>query len=182
MKNCCRCATNKQDDEFSCDKTRKDGRFPVCKVCVKEARDAERMVNPERLRKYGRDYIHRYDEKHKLRNNAWERDNKEWRKRWQSQWRKTHPEYVSATNQRYRARKANAPGKGVTAEQWERIVYACNSRCTYCNAEGQVTMDHIVPLSKGGAHDPTNVVPACMSCNTTKRDQDVETFLEKKYG
>jgi len=29
-------------------------------------------------------------------------------------------------------------------------------------------MDHVIPLSKGGKHLPSNVVPACASCNSSK--------------
>jgi hypothetical protein len=32
-------------------------------------------------------------------------------------------------------------------------------------------MDHLWPLSRGGAHEPGNVVPACHSCNASKRDR-----------
>lgn len=30
------------------------------------------------------------------------------------------------------------------------------------------TLDHVVPLSRGGSHNPGNLVSACLSCNQRK--------------
>jgi len=32
-------------------------------------------------------------------------------------------------------------------------------------------MDHVYPIVKGGAHSPENIVGACQSCNSKKRDR-----------
>lgn len=31
------------------------------------------------------------------------------------------------------------------------------------------TVDHILPLSRGGTNDPANLAPACRSCNSARR-------------
>lgn len=31
-----------------------------------------------------------------------------------------------------------------------------------------MTVDHTIPVSKGGEHSPHNVVPACIECNSKK--------------
>ncbi len=44
--------------------------------------------------------------------------------------------------------------------------------CHYCNKEvgrANLTMDHIVPLSRGGKSKKGNVVPACKECNNRKK-------------
>ena len=42
-------------------------------------------------------------------------------------------------------------------------------RCQYCGAESRsLTLDHVVPRVRGGGHDWTNVVTACMRCNHRK--------------
>jgi len=49
--------------------------------------------------------------------------------------------------------------------------------CMYCgseNSEGQLTRDHIIPISKGGRDIWSNVVSACRSCNTRKGSRTPE--------
>jgi 5-methylcytosine-specific restriction endonuclease McrA len=49
--------------------------------------------------------------------------------------------------------------------------------CQYCLvrfAEKRLTIDHVVPLSKGGRHEWTNVVTACSACNNRKGDKSLE--------
>ena len=44
--------------------------------------------------------------------------------------------------------------------------------CHYCHCKtspGSLTMDHIVPLARGGRSVKSNLVPACKSCNTKKK-------------
>ena len=49
----------------------------------------------------------------------------------------------------------------------------CGRRCVYCAAPLEfdfATLDHVHPLSRGGAHVPGNVVLACGRCNRLKGD------------
>ena len=49
--------------------------------------------------------------------------------------------------------------------------------CAYCGAhcgESDLTVEHIVPVSRGGRHEWTNVVTACRSCNTRKGNRRPE--------
>lgn len=44
-------------------------------------------------------------------------------------------------------------------------------QCQYCGSKKQLTLDHIIPRSKGGKHSWDNVVIACSSCNSHKGDR-----------
>lgn len=47
-------------------------------------------------------------------------------------------------------------------------------RCQYCGrrfSQKNLTIDHVVPRSRGGKTDWSNVVTACMSCNIKKGDR-----------
>jgi 5-methylcytosine-specific restriction endonuclease McrA len=46
------------------------------------------------------------------------------------------------------------------------------------NGFGLATVDHIVPLSKGGSNEPWNMVLACLDCNEAKGDSSYRQFLK----
>lgn len=53
---------------------------------------------------------------------------------------------------------------------WKRRI--SNGVCYYCRRQvgkGALTMDHIVPLGRGGKSIRGNVVPACKDCNSRKK-------------
>ena len=61
--------------------------------------------------------------------------------------------------------------------------------CHYCGRPTparQLTMDHIVPLARGGRSTKSNCVPACKDCNNRKKSllpMEWEAYLERlKYG
>ena len=75
-------------------------------------------------------------------------------------------------------------------EQIKKQVFAkFKNRCAYCGDRLTLdtrTIDHIVPLSKGGSNYITNFFPACTHCNTLKsslslRDFKVQLRVEMFY-
>jgi 5-methylcytosine-specific restriction endonuclease McrA len=46
-----------------------------------------------------------------------------------------------------------------------------NNSCQYCGSTRHLTIDHIIPKSKGGSEEWTNLVVACSKCNTKKGDK-----------
>ena len=56
------------------------------------------------------------------------------------------------------------------SQWWKRR--CAKGRCHYCGRQipaAELTMDHIVPVARGGKSTKGNVVPACKSCNTKKK-------------
>jgi 5-methylcytosine-specific restriction endonuclease McrA len=55
-----------------------------------------------------------------------------------------------------------------------RIYTRDRFRCQYCGAKktaSELTLDHILPRSRGGDNSPINVVTACLKCNNRKGDR-----------
>ena len=58
--------------------------------------------------------------------------------------------------------------------------------CYYCGnatAPQDLTMDHIVPIARGGRSTKGNIVPACKQCNTKKKQllpMEWESYLKAK--
>lgn len=50
-----------------------------------------------------------------------------------------------------------------------REVYG--KKCYICKKATADTIDHVIPLSKGGTNDIENLRPACYQCNWQKGDQ-----------
>ena len=71
-------------------------------------------------------------------------------------------------------------GTGVTSKQWDEILRKYNFRCAYCGVQGNMTMDHVIPVSKGGEHSSSNVVPACAECNSRKGTKHWEPRIFKR--
>lgn len=65
----------------------------------------------------------------------------------------------------------------------KKSVYAkCNGTCAICGNPvkyKKMTIDHIVPLSKGGTNGMDNLQLACKRCNLMKADFTAEEFVEK---
>jgi 5-methylcytosine-specific restriction endonuclease McrA len=56
------------------------------------------------------------------------------------------------------------------SEWWKRK--CSKGLCHYCGTPvppADLTMDHVVPISRGGKSTKGNVVPSCKECNTKKR-------------
>jgi 5-methylcytosine-specific restriction endonuclease McrA len=81
---------------------------------------------------------------------------------------------------RKRKRRLNAVVNDLTTAQWATIQAAWNG-CAYCGATGTpLQRDCVMAISRGGRYTIDNVVPACASCNTSKCNEEVTTWLRRK--
>lgn len=80
--------------------------------------------------------------------------------------------------QRRVARKNNLPST-LTRTEWEDIQKTYDYRCAYCGEKKKLAQDHVIPIVKGGGYTAENIVPACKSCNSKKRDKDLSVFLSE---
>lgn len=91
-------------------------------------------------------------------------------------WTQRNPDGKRAKDVRRRARELGASGSWTGAE-WRLVLERCGDRCYYCGAVGDLTVDHKVPLARGGSNHIDNLVPACRSCNSRKGTQDELEYL-----
>ncbi len=64
-------------------------------------------------------------------------------------------------------RYINIPYRSVELSR-QNIFKRDNFQCQYCGTNSNLTLDHVIPSSKGGKNSWTNLVTACKSCNTRK--------------
>ena len=70
-------------------------------------------------------------------------------------------------------RYISVPYKGVTLTR-QNVFKRDGFKCQYCGTPKNLTLDHIVPKSKGGRTSWKNVTTACSSCNSRKGDLSLE--------
>ncbi len=91
----------------------------------------------------------------------------------------TDPQYRAYHREKSKRRKALMRGTHLVrlrpGELKHRFAQFGNT-CAYCGATGDLHIEHFIPIAKGGPHAIGNIVPACQSCNFSKRDHDPESW------
>jgi len=89
----------------------------------------------------------------------------------------TSPDVADLRRERARARELRA------SQWWKRRIET--GICHYCGqnvGRRALTMDHVVPVGRGGRSIRGNVVPACKSCNNVKKSLvpvEWQTYLDR---
>ncbi len=68
-------------------------------------------------------------------------------------------------------KKEKAKARKLRNSQWWKRKRSTGI-CHYCGKKfppGELTMDHVVPIARGGKSVKINLVPCCKECNTKKR-------------
>ncbi|MEO8971104.1 MAG: HNH endonuclease signature motif containing protein [Ktedonobacteraceae bacterium] len=92
------------------------------------------------------------------------------------QYRQLHPDKNAQYFNNRRARVQQAKGS-FTAREWKQLCKQYNYTCLCCRKqepEIKLTVDHIVPLSVGGANSIDNIQPLCQSCNSSKHRRTID--------
>lgn len=119
LKNCTKCGVSKPLDEFTADRSKRDGKRPDCKMCHREARQTvasstnekrrqRYLKNVEQERSQAREYARAHVDEQRIRSRSYRAQHRERLYEATNQWRKANPEKVRAGNQRRRAQKRDA--------------------------------------------------------------------------
>lgn len=157
-----------------------------CKACQTELRREHRHKNPERTRLVARAWLEKNPEKRrKYARQNYERHKERFIKS-AKEWAKNNPEkrsrIMAFQNAKRRSRKLANGGAGFSADHWKELLRRCDGVCVYCRKNPSNSVDHFVPLKLGGQDDYRNIVPACMKCNSTKRENEPRSWVIQNYG
>jgi 5-methylcytosine-specific restriction endonuclease McrA len=90
------------------------------------------------------------------------------------------PRSRKARYARRRKRRFDRADNDLTAAEWSQLKEAWGG-CAYCGASGvPVQRDCVLALSRGGRYTLDNIVPACRSCNASKCNTEVTTWMRRK--
>lgn len=217
MKRCITCGEEKEIEAFCRDKTRGDGRYPICKACnskrqLKQYYD-HHEERKERLRE---DYYANQEERIQKQKDRYYADVEKTRERQRQNYHADIEKKREQQRQDYhadprkhlererlrrvaepekyrelkrvseslrRARKRELPFN-FTMENWQTALNYWGDCCAYCGRKGKLTLDHFVALKDLTCPGtiPVNVLPACRSCNFSKRHTPFDEWAKWKFG
>lgn len=68
----------------------------------------------------------------------------------------------------------------LTPDQWAAVKRAWGG-CAYCGVTtAPLQRDCVLPISRGGRYTLLNIAPACRSCNASKGNLEVTTWLRRR--
>lgn len=125
--------------------------------------------NTDKIKERATQWAKENPDKVKVKNKRWEQKNPEKVAERHKKWNLRNPEKrkIIGKNAIYKRRGAIS-GK-ITSEEWLDLCQRYENKCLSCKKEGiKLTVDHVVPISKGGSNTIDNVQPLCRSCNSKK--------------
>lgn len=180
-KRCIRCKQTKHTEAFHKDASRVDGLNSACITCQKEkdalrylrnrdhilkTKKEDKINNPEKYKKWSQTSYFNQHEYNKLRVKLW---------------KQTNPDKVRIADLRKKAKRKfaleTAEVNNFTIEDWLALCEAVDYKCAYCRKETKLTVDHVVPLIRGGEHTLVNIIPLCKSCNSSKNNKTLLEFI-----
>jgi 5-methylcytosine-specific restriction endonuclease McrA len=97
-----------------------------------------------------------------------------------NRWRSNNTERVREIDKvhtgNYRSQKRGNGGR-ITADEWNALKKHYNYTCLCCKRrepEIRLSLDHVIPISKGGPNTIENVQPLCDSCNSKKHAKTID--------
>lgn len=151
MKVCPICHRNLPESEFR--KRRGNYLQSYCKKCTADYNRAYRKKNLKKVREIDKRYYQRH--------------------------RKAKITRVKISQQRRRQTAASLLAD-FTDKDWKSALAAFDNRCAYCGGEDKLSRDHVVPASKGGAYTKSNIVPACVHCNSSKGNKNMKSWYKSQ--
>lgn len=146
-----------------------------CKECHRLMMKSDRRVewrrsnykkNIERFREKGRKYYWKDVEKSRERNKKFRSSPK-------------GKECLSRGSHKRRCAEKSIVNIHISAKEIQEHFAKFNNLCVYCGKAGG-SVDHFIPVSKGGSHVLSNLVCACIRCNVSKSNRDPKEWFQKQ--
>lgn len=143
----------------------------ICKECRRLVKKAWAEANPDKYKAMKRSHHIRHREKDLKRSSDWQR----------AHLVEIRPSRTASANKR-RAQKALTGGSH-TPEQIQALLIAQDFKCAYCGKDisKRFERDHVLPLSRGGSDDISNIAMCCKSCNSSKNNKTLHEWQPDRF-
>lgn len=149
-----------------------------------------KAANKEAVRENKRQWTAKHPGSNSKRSQRWAKNNPEKSAKSNvdstSRWQKRNPEKTHVYRVRSHSKRRSSLEilGSFTAEEWALLLDRTGHKCLGCGIaeaesiyryprkgfalRGRLTVDHIIPLSRGGSGDIGNIAPLCLTCNMRK--------------
>ena len=152
---------------------------------LKEYHNKYRKENNEIFMRSQKKYKEANVEKIKEKDKEYYRNNRDRVLKSSKDWKRNNPEKVIKTNKKWcgenrekvratchkRRTSKSMNGGSYTDKEWKKLIKKTGNKCLACNVSGNdvlLTVDHIIPVFKGGTSNIDNLQPLCGPCNSSK--------------
>ena len=127
-------------------------------------------MTKEQIKQYKKKYRDKNREILNQKSREYTKLNPEKRKEAKRKWANNNKLHKSVLNKNWNAKKLGVIGS-FTKEEYQTLLNSYNNNCGYCFERSAYTIDHIIPVSKGGTNYISNIMPACLECNGQKSNR-----------
>jgi hypothetical protein len=196
---------------FHRDSTKGDGLYPRCRVCRRGKKNprSKTPLTPDQIEAKKKERLARKRKERDLRNQRNpEKYQAELERKREAQkqrrlnnprryieasklYRQRFPEKTRLNSRIQRARRRSKMHElptCFTKHDWEVCLEHFNYCCAYCGVQRDfwhtLEIDHYIPVTNSNCpgHVPTNIVPSCKSCNTSKQNKNPEQWILERLG
>ena len=174
---------------FGKEKRGKYGFKSRCKECIKEYYEDNKEHIKEKSKEWHEDNKEYYKEWRennkeyiKEKNKEYYENNKEHRNKKSKEWYENNPDKIFNRNNKRRLLE-ETQGDGISKDQWLEMMKFFDWKCAYSGImldKDNRSIDHIIPLSKGGEHEIWNCVPMHRKYNTSKKDNNMLEWYQQQ--
>lgn len=155
-----------------------------CSERINRANRAWRSKNLQHYRKYQRVWAQKKraqnPELERQKQRDWASKNRHKKAATFKKWATKNPDKMLHKNRVRRAlqRGAVTPESALVTREWfDSLCASQGHRCYYCwSTDKKLSADHITPLVQGGKHVQSNLIPACKSCNSSKKNRRISEW------
>ncbi len=154
-----------------------------------------RYRNTEQPRKSQQRYRQNHPNRERERHHNYRLNNPEKQRESERKWRRNNPEKLRNKDERRRAKQHSQP-YSFTEKDWLRALHYFCGCCVYCgnppslfDVHRILHQEHHIPVEPdyilaepNPGYVPTNILPACQSCNLSKGNNNPEEWIVKRFG